>query len=200
MPDDPTFPDLIARLRGGDEEAARLIFRRFAARLVGLARARLDARVRQKVGPEDVVQSVFRSFFVRHAAGQFDLGSWDGLWSLLTVITLRKCGHQAEHFRAACRDVAREQSPPEPGDSTAGWEAIAREPTAEEALQLTDVVEQLLAGLDEDDRRIVELALQGHTAAEISDQTGASERTVYRRLERIKARLERLRSSDSPLG
>jgi RNA polymerase sigma-70 factor (ECF subfamily) len=198
MSEGTSFADLVARLRAGDADAAGEIFQRFANRLIGLARSRLDARVRQKVGPEDIVQSVFRSFFIRHAAGQFDLPSWDSLWSLLTVITLRKCGHQVEHFRAACRDVAREAEPPAGADSSASWEAIAREPTADEALQLTDTVEQLLAGLDEEDRHIVELALQGQTAPEISARTGASERTVYRRLERVKGRLRRLQGEALP--
>jgi DNA-directed RNA polymerase specialized sigma24 family protein len=192
MPEEPSFADLIGRLRDGDGEAADIVFRRFARRLIGLARGRLDARLLQKVGPEDVVQSVFRSFFVRHAAGQFDLESWDSLWSLLTVITLRKCGHQMEHFRAACRDVAREHPPPSPQGSVSSWEAIAREPTPEEAVLLTDTVEQLMAGLDGEHRQIAELALAGHTVPEISLQARLSERTVFRRLERIKARLRRL--------
>jgi RNA polymerase sigma-70 factor (ECF subfamily) len=193
--EDPSFVDLMARLRGGDEEAARLIFQRFAGRLIALARSRLDERLRQKVGPEDVVQSALKSFFFRHAAGQFELDSWDSLWSLLTVITLRKCGHKVEHFRAACRDVRRERvAPSAEDDSAASWQGIAREPTPDEAAQLADTVEQLFAGLDTDDRRIVELALQGHTAAEISVQLGILERTVYRRLERVKGRLERLSS------
>jgi DNA-directed RNA polymerase specialized sigma24 family protein len=49
-----------------DEQAARENFDRFARRLIGLARTRLDRRIRQKIDPEDVVQSVFRSFFTRH--------------------------------------------------------------------------------------------------------------------------------------
>ena len=63
LPD--SFDDVITRLRDGDSEAATEIFHRFAARLIALARTRLDSRVRQKVDPEDVVQSVFRSFFIR---------------------------------------------------------------------------------------------------------------------------------------
>ncbi len=194
----PAFPELLARLRSGDQDAARQVFQRFASRLVGLARARLDARLRAKVDPEDVMQSVLKSFFVRTAAGQFDLADWDGLWSLLTVITLRKCGHKVEHFQAACRDVRREEPPPAGDDSAASWEAIAREPTPEEAAGLTDTVEGLLRGLDEADRRIVELALQGHSVPEISAQAGVSERTAYRRLEFIKARLRRLRGEEAP--
>jgi RNA polymerase sigma factor (sigma-70 family) len=59
------------------------------------------------------------------------------------------------------------------------------------------LVEQLLAGLSADDRRIVELALQGYSAREISERLGILERTAYRRLERARARLERLRAAGS---
>jgi RNA polymerase sigma-70 factor (ECF subfamily) len=201
MSTDDTFPDLVARLRSGDADAAQEIFRRFARRLIGLARLRLDARLQQKVDPEDVVQSVFRSFFVRHAGGEFDLHGWDSLWSLLTVITLRKCGHKLEYFHAACRDVRRETAPAtEQEDSLQSWQGIAREPTPDEAAQLADTVAQLIAALAAEDRSLVELALQGHTAAEISAQCGVAERTVYRRLERIKSRLERQRTSDGLAG
>jgi RNA polymerase sigma-70 factor, ECF subfamily len=195
MSDPAEFAAIMERLRHGDQSAARDVFQRFAQRLIALARSRLDARLQQKVGPEDIVQSAFKSFFVRQAAGQFDLDNWDSLWSLLTTIALRKCGLKIEHFRAACRDVRREGQPlPDEDDSATSWQAIAREPTPDEAAQLSDTIEALFAGLDADDRRLVELSLQGHTNAEISAHTNLSERTVYRRLERIKARLERLRA------
>jgi RNA polymerase sigma-70 factor, ECF subfamily len=194
MPHDPGFDALMDRLRRGDPAAAEGVFRRFARRLIGLARQRLDARLRQKVDPEDVLQSALKSFFVRHAAGEYDLDSWDSLWSLLTVITLRKCGHRARHFRAARRDVAREVAPP--GEGPAGWQAIAREPTPEEAARLADTVEQLFRGLDDDGRRVVELSLQGYKAPEISAQLGLAERSVYRTQERVRRRLERWSAED----
>jgi RNA polymerase sigma-70 factor, ECF subfamily len=194
MPHDPGFDALMDRLRHGDPAAAEEVFRRFARRLIGLARQRLDARVRQKVDPEDVLQSALKSFFVRHAAGEYDLEGWDSLWSLLTVITLRKCGYRARHFRTAGRDVAREVAPPE--DSATDWQAVAREPTPEEAAVLAETVEQLLRGLDEDGRRVAELSLQGYTVPEISARLGRAERTVYRLLERLKGRLQRLTAED----
>ncbi len=189
MPDDPAFAALMGRLRGGEPAAAEEVFRRFADRLVGLARAHLDARLRQKVDPEDVAQSALKSFFVRHRGGAFDLEGWDGLWALLTVITLRKCGLKAEHFRAARRDVGRE-AVPLPEDEAASWQAIARDPSPSEAAMLAETVERLLAGLEAPDRRIAELALQGYKVAEISPLVGLAERTVYRKLERLKGRLE----------
>ncbi len=121
MTAEPSFDDLMARLRAGDQAAASQLFHRFACRLIGLARGRLDALVRQKVDPEDVVQSVFKSFFLRHASGQWDLGGWDGLWALLTVLTVRKCGRHAVHYRAGRRDVRREASPQ--GGKRSRWPA-----------------------------------------------------------------------------
>src|SRR5688572_29173622 len=144
MSRDPSFAALMERLRRGDPEAAQRIFRHFARRLIGLARERLGPRVRQKVDPEDVLQSVFRSFFTRHADGQYDLEGWDSLWSLLTVITLRKCGYRTRHFRAARRDVQREVAPGAGEAPDAPWEAIAREPTPDEAAMLAETVEQML--------------------------------------------------------
>jgi RNA polymerase sigma-70 factor (ECF subfamily) len=197
MAGDSSFEDLMSRLRGGDQAAAREIFERFAQRLIGLARNRLAPAIRQKVDPEDVMLSAMRSFFTRHANGQFDLADWDGLWSLLTVITLRKCGHRVEYFQAARRDVRREARAADPDDSAARWEAVAREPTPAEAAMLTETVEQVLRGVDERDRPIVEMALQGHKAPEISEKLGRSERTVYRLLSRVHARLQRLCTADA---
>ena len=121
MSPEPAFDALMERLRRGERQAAEEIFHRFARRLIGLARSRLEPAIRQKVDPEDVMASVFKSFFLRHAGGQFELDDWDGLWSLLTVITLRKCGHKVEHFRAARRDVKREVHAPDTADDSSAW-------------------------------------------------------------------------------
>ncbi len=94
MQPDPPFTELMRQLRAGDATAAERIFRGYARRLIGLARSRLSENVRAKTDPEDVVQSVFRSFFTRQADGQFELATWNDLWSLLATITLRKCGHK----------------------------------------------------------------------------------------------------------
>jgi RNA polymerase sigma-70 factor (ECF subfamily) len=192
-----SFIALEARLRTGDEEAAGEVFRRFRGRLIGLARARLDARIRRKEDPEDVVQSVYRSFFARHRAGQYSLSDWDSLWSLLTVVTVRKCTNRAEYYRARCRDVGGEVAPPAWGDSTAGTStAVDREPTPLEAAVLAETIEHLMRGLDEDDRAIIELKLQGYSVPEIGERLGRAERTVRRVCEYFKARLRRVQAED----
>lgn len=200
MSADTSFQDWMARLRRGDEEAADHIFRHFAQRLIGLAQAQLDSRLRGKVDPEDVMQSVLKSFFVRHAEGRFDLTSWDSLWAILVVLTLRKCGHQVRRFRAARRDVQREQTL-SAEDTTSEWEVMAREPTPTQAAMLAEAVEQAMAALEEDrERQILELSLQGFTVPEVSARVGRSERTVHRVLGRVRKRLERLRDEDTAAG
>src|SRR5262249_16338172 len=121
MPQDSSFSQVADGLQQSDDEAARRVFERFAGRLIALARSQLDERLRQKVDPEDVVQSAFRSFFHRCGDGRFTLDSWDGVWSLLVLITLRKCGKQVDYFLAQARDVRREQRRAVASDSASSW-------------------------------------------------------------------------------
>jgi RNA polymerase sigma-70 factor, ECF subfamily len=186
MSADLTFADLMQRLRAGDDDAARAVFTRFAHRLIGLARLHLDARLRQKVDPDDVVQSVYRSFFVRHAEGRFDLAGWDKLWGLLTTLTVRKCGRYRERFYADKRDLRKEFGPDD-----GGLEAASREPEPDEAAALADMVQALLAGLGGPHREVVSLRLQGYSTAEIAAHAGLDQRAVQRTLQAVGDRLRR---------
>src|SRR6516225_7056918 len=136
----------MAALKAGRDEAATRVFNRFASRLIALARTQLSPQIRQKVDPEDVLQSVFRSFFRRNAEGQFgEFESWDNLWAMLVVLTVRKCGGRIDYFHAACRDVQREVSPPvSPDSSRADLDPRDDEPTPSQAAMLTETVEQLM--------------------------------------------------------
>lgn len=182
------FDNLIELLRRQDGEAAAEVFDRFSRRLIGLAATRLPASVRAKVDPEDVVQSVFKSFFRRVSDGQFHLEDWDSLWTLLTVLTVRKCGHRLDQYLAARRDVRRERSvsaDPEKADT----DVPDPSPTAYESLLLVETVDQVLKTLKEEDHPVVTLRLQGFTIKEITEQTGRSERTVHRALETVRQKL-----------
>jgi RNA polymerase sigma-70 factor (ECF subfamily) len=190
MAQDSSFINLMDRLREGNDEAASRVFHRFARQLIELARGHLDPQTRQKVDPEDVIQSVFLSFFTRHAEGQFDLENWGSLWGMLTVLTVRKCGQRMRHFRAARRSVRREVSGSE-GDGD-GWAALDRDPTPPEAVALTEILQDVMRGLDASERPILAYSLQGQTVAEISERVARTERTVQRVLQRLRQRLERL--------
>lgn len=194
MTEESAFHDLLEQVRAGDGDAARTIFKEYAQRLIGLAHVNLDRAVRQKMDPEDVVQSVFKSFFLRMGKGQFDLANWDGLWSLLVVITLRKCRRKVRDLRRQRHDIRREVAPTPPGpDSGTGWQAVAHDPTPSEAAVLAETVEQLFAGLKERERLIVELHLQGCSIGEIRTEVQRSEYTVRDVLNRVRHHLQSLR-------
>ena len=184
--------ELLESLRQGDHPAASELFRRYARRLIGLARQHLDARTKQKVDPEDVVQSVFRSFFRRHMEGEFEIGNDDQLWSLLATIAIRKCARRVRYFRAALRNVQREaQLNGGEECTTLGRNVAGVEPSPEEPLLLLEAVEQLMRGLDATrNRQIVELSLQGYAVQETAHQIGVSERKVQLLLQQIKRRLQ----------
>jgi RNA polymerase sigma-70 factor (ECF subfamily) len=179
-----SFHEFLGRLEAKDPTAAAELFHRFVYRLIGLARLQLDEKLRRVTDAEDVVQSVFKSFFVRVGDGRMEFGGWGDLWSLLAVITVRKCARQRQRQHAAGRDVNREVTPPE------CWEPLSREPTAAEAAMLSDTVEYLLRGLDEREHKLVTLRLQGFSVAEISTAVQRTERTVHRVLAQVRQRLQ----------
>lgn len=193
MPDSPSFVDLVDRLQQQDEAAAAEVFHRYAGELIRLAARRLSGSLRAKVDAEDLVQSAFRSFFRTQAEQPFALGDWDSLWGVLATITLRKCGYQVRQFLTAKRNIQLEETPlVSPEDSQASWQAMAREPTPAEAAVLGDLVTQFLAGLPNKSREIAELALAGHTVAEIAPRVQLTERSVFRQMQRLRTRLEKL--------
>jgi RNA polymerase sigma-70 factor, ECF subfamily len=185
----PSFDQLMAQLRAGSEDAARRVFDEFAGRLIALARRRLGGPIRQKIDPEDVLLSAYRSFFSRQARGELKPDSWDSLWALLAVITLRKCSRWVERFQAARRNLNAEVAPAAT-DSAAAWEPTAPGPGPDEEAAFNETLEALLAGLETRDRGIVTRALQGATVAEISTEVGRTRRTVQRVLARVKDLLE----------
>src|SRR5262249_22187891 len=124
-----SFAEFLTRLHSGDPAAGEELFARFAFQLVALARRNIDAGLRHKVDPEDVVQSAYKSFFLRYGEGNLDVVNWNSLWGLLTLITVRKCAERVDYHRARCRDIAREV-PAQPGDEVGSpWlEVPGREP------------------------------------------------------------------------
>ena len=191
-----SFAAFLARLHQGDDAAARELFGRFTHQLIALALRHINAGLRHKVDPEDVVQSAYKSFFFRYGEGNLKLVSWNSLWGLLTLITMRKCAERITYHRAKCRAAAREVSPAS-AEGTAAWlEPIGREPTPLEAAVLSETVDQLFASLDEDERPVLEMSLQGYTTREISQRLGRAERTVRLLRECIRHRLERMQGEN----
>jgi RNA polymerase sigma-70 factor (ECF subfamily) len=182
---------LVERYRAGDQRAAEALFHRFERQLVGLAKKRMSNRLAQRLDPEDVVQSAFRSFFRGAREGRFEVEHDGGLWRLLSMITLNKVRKKAEFHLADKRALGREQmAAANESSGPAMVEAITREPSPLDAMLLVEEVEGLCAGLDETQRQMFDLRLQGYQIEEIATMVGRSERTVRRLMDKVRERLE----------
>jgi RNA polymerase sigma-70 factor (ECF subfamily) len=192
---DVASAELVTRWQAGDEQAAQELFRRYADRLVNLAQNRLSNRLALRVDAEDVVQSVYRSFFTNARAGRYVLEQSGDLWRLLVVITLNKVRGQAVHHYADKRAVEKERPL---AASCADWhglpvDTLAREPTPLDAAAFADEVAQIMQQLEAGPRQMFELRLQGYTLEEIAEECNRSVRTVKRVLSHIREGLERAR-------
>ena len=89
----------VAALRASDrcvrEEAARQIWERFAQRLSALARQRLNAKIRVREDENDIVQSMFQSFFAVQQTQGYPLKNREELWRFLVWMTLCKVDRRA---------------------------------------------------------------------------------------------------------
>src|SRR5438105_2188445 len=89
---------------------------RYRERLVALARSKLSPALARRVDPEDVAQSVFRSFcrVARQRPDAVRVG--EDLWDLLAAITLHKVLRAAERNQAGKRDLRCEHPEAFDGD------------------------------------------------------------------------------------
>jgi len=88
---DDSFLLLMERVRAGDQDAAATLVRRHEAAVRRAVRFRLtDPRMRSLFDSMDICQSAMGSFFVRAAAGQFEVNSQEDLIKLLTTIARNK--------------------------------------------------------------------------------------------------------------
>lgn len=196
---DESADALLAQWRQGDQQAADKLFRRYADRLIALAQSRMPARLNQRIDAEDVVQSVYRSFFNRTRAGQYEAQYGGDVWRLLVTITLHKLTNEVAHHKAAKRAMDRELPLATSEDNSlpgVSPEVLAREPSPMEAVVLAEELEQVMAALTPVQRQILELRLQGYKIDEIADQVHRSQRTVRRVLDNVKANLGQQQTGD----
>ncbi len=132
--------------------------------------------------PEDVVQSVFRTFFRRATQGFFDVPPGEELWQLLLVIALNKVRAWGKFHRRHKRDVRQTVGSPFLDDAPS-----PDDPTSLQILSL--VVEETLQQLPALQQQMVVMRIQGHEVAEIADATQRCTRTIERVLQRFRQKV-----------
>jgi RNA polymerase sigma-70 factor (ECF subfamily) len=164
------FDDLLARLRGGDPDAAAELVRRYEPAIRAAVRGRMaDTRLRRLFDSMDVCQTVLASFFARVALGQYELGSPDDLVKLLVTMARNKLAKQVTRHRRAGRDYRR-TLPADDGHA----QPAAAVPDPARQVAAADLVAEVYRLLTPDERRLVELRQHGHDWSAIAGRLGGS--------------------------
>ncbi len=180
-----SIPDLLARIRNGDEGAARELLNRYEPKVRLVVRRQLPRLLRSRFDSLDFLQSVWGSFFHKIQTGPSDLQEEQNLIAFLAWAARNKVIDEYRRAATQKQDVHREERFGA-GGHVESHHAPADTPS--QLVQARETFDRLRELLPEDRRVILELKAAGHSCKEIGDRLGLSERTVERVLKDLKKR------------
>jgi RNA polymerase sigma-70 factor (ECF subfamily) len=189
MSPDDSFPDLLRRVRDGDQQAASDLVRLYEPTVRRLVRIRMrDPRLRRTLDSMDVCQSVFGNFFQCVHQGRFELNTPEDLRKLLAVMARNKVIAQVRRPHVT---RAQERQSDGGGDTNEPVASPAAAPSRQ--AEARDLLEQVRQRLTEDERWLVDQRAQGRPWAEIAAERNASPEALRkqhdRALDRVAAEL-----------
>lgn len=168
---------------GGGDGAEEELWERYFARLAALARSKLQDLPPSVRDDEDLALSALNSFFLRAKQGEFSrLQDRTDLWRLLAKITVRKAIDRRRKAQAQKRWTGQ----PSPALVDDVHSLVAQGPTPDVLAAMSEECDRLLGALKADLQCVARMKLEGYTNAEIATKLGRVERTVERKLERIR--------------
>ena len=193
----PDFQELVGRLLKGDQNAAWTLLQNYSKRLHGLARKHLQSQYRITVEPEDVIQSVYKSFIKRVRVSSNDLVFEDAesLFALLATITVRKCWRKLGG--ASKQPIGKGSS-----NDLEMYGAISERNDAVEESALLETMEYLLENFDPAEKEIAKMLILETTVKEIVetlDESYYSVRVVRGALQERMQRLIRIEARTNGL-
>jgi RNA polymerase sigma factor (sigma-70 family) len=187
MDEGVSFASFIRRIRAGDDQAARELVETYEPVIRREVRMRLqDARLSRRFDWSDICQSVMASFFVRAAAGEYDLDQPDQLLRLLVAMTRNKLAGQVRRHRADRRDYRRVEP-----DDLADLERSTETPSPSRLVVGRDLLENVFSRFTEEERMLADLRGQGFEWAEIASRLGGTPAARRQQLARAVDRIER---------
>jgi RNA polymerase sigma-70 factor (ECF subfamily) len=178
MANDP-FRELIRQVRSGNQDAAAELVRLHESAIRRAVRFRLfNARLRTSFDSMDICQSVLASFFVRVAAGQYDLETPEQLVNLLTTMARNKLASRARKERARERAVRHLDEPSELN------EPRSTEPDPSDVSSARELCREALLRLNDEERELVALRHQGCDWESIAREKKSTPVALRKRLSR----------------
>jgi RNA polymerase sigma factor (sigma-70 family) len=179
MSDAEAFASFLRRVRAGEAQAAVELVQQFELLIRIEVRRRLnDPYLNRLLDSTDVCQSVLASFFVRAAAGQFELREPEDLLKLLLSMARKKVASQARKQQTQARDSRRAVEGPEILD------ALDKSPPPDRLVAGQELLAKFLGLLSADERRLADSRAEGLTWPEIAAAMGGQAQARRRQLDR----------------
>ncbi|MFQ5424814.1 MAG: sigma-70 family RNA polymerase sigma factor [Phycisphaerae bacterium] len=194
---------LIRHARGGDDQAVRRLLVMYHPRLRGRLLRQMDAVMRSKIEPEDILQQVYLEAF--RAIGNFTYHGKDSFLRWLFTILDRKLIDEHRALRAERRDVRREVSPvPSRSQNTTYIDLMSRvmvEGSTPSRIvrrnEALGVMSACLATLPDHYREVIRMRfMEGRPVAEVAQAMGRSIGSIHmichRALRQLREQVEKL--------
>jgi RNA polymerase sigma factor (sigma-70 family) len=184
----PDFAETLRLAAVGDPAALQKLVAEYEPKVRIVARVLLGPALRPYLDSADLAQSVHLSIVAGLRDNKFRVASPDDLIGLAVTILRRKAAKQWRHLQRQRRLSGDGSRPKDDLSGTlAALSGGGTDPAAE--AQFRDQLEHLCTHLDEAERRVIDLRLDGFTPAEIADQIGVSRVALRVRLTRLRQRL-----------
>lgn len=182
---------ILEQIKAGEPLAATTLYERYASELHALVSRKTSAALAPRIDAEDIVQSVFRSFFKRVQHRDYHVPPGEDLWKLFLVMALNKIRNAATHHQAAKRNVRQTISHADHEETLS-----ARNDDHTGPILLQIVIDEALKAFPESVRHVVRLRMECEEVATIAERVGRSKRSVERILQEFREHLSRLLDED----
>jgi RNA polymerase sigma factor (sigma-70 family) len=187
MSPEHSFSDLIRQVRAGDQEAAAELVGRYESVIRRAVRLRLaNAKLGSILDSMDIAQSVLASFFVRMAAGEYELDSPEQLVKLLATMARNKLAGAARKEKAERRDHRRTTAV-----GARAEELASTSPGPGQRLADRELLHEVYRRLSREELQLVDLRNQGRPWADIARQLQANAVVLRKKLSRALDRVTR---------
>jgi RNA polymerase sigma-70 factor (ECF subfamily) len=177
--------ELLARIKEGDDEAARELLKRYEPKIRLVVRRQLPRLLRSRFDSIDFLQSIWGSFFHKIQTGANDLMEEQNLITFLAWAARNKVIDEYRRAATQRQDIRREEKLESRSDKD---DCLAAGDSPSQLAQAHETYDRLRDLLPADRQVILELKAAGYSSREIGGRLGISERTVQRVLEDLKVR------------
>ena len=174
------FRGILDAARQGNCLAQTQLMEMYEAEILALAQARLGRLLRPHLDPFDLVQAVHCRLLWGLREGKFVIDNPRKLVGLTRTMVRREIAH---HWRKLKRQQRAEE---DGGNLLHGLLSRIDEPSR--TVGRADYLRWLLEDVEDEDRKLIELRIQGYSTVEAAEKLGVADNLARARLSRLRKR------------